>query len=159
MPSEEELYRRFAPRIRAFGLRHLRETAAADDLVQQVLVVVIESLRAGKLRQPEQLGSFVLGTARMIAQGLRSGEWRRRQLLERWTQPDAAVEPSVALDLERLRGCLEGLSPKERAVVVMTFYGGEDGDAIAGALGTSGGNVRVIRHRAVARLQDCMGVE
>jgi RNA polymerase sigma-70 factor (ECF subfamily) len=159
MGDEDELFRRFAPRVRAFGLRHLGDAAAADDLVQQVLVVVIESRRAGKLREPEQLASFVLGTARMIARGLRSGEWRRRQLLDRWHVPDAPVEPSAALDLERLRGCLEGLPPKERQVVVMSFYGGEDGDAIAGALGISDGNVRVIRHRAVARLQDCMGIE
>jgi RNA polymerase sigma-70 factor (ECF subfamily) len=33
--EEEELARRFAPRIRLYGLRHLRDRDAANDLVQQ----------------------------------------------------------------------------------------------------------------------------
>jgi hypothetical protein len=33
--AESKLYRRFAPRVRLYGLRHLRDDDAARDLVQQ----------------------------------------------------------------------------------------------------------------------------
>jgi DNA-directed RNA polymerase specialized sigma24 family protein len=35
--AESELCRRLGPRVRLCGLRHLRDAAAADDLVQEVL--------------------------------------------------------------------------------------------------------------------------
>src|SRR4029453_11121984 len=44
--AEAELCRRMGPRIRLYGLRHLRSPSAADDLVQQVLLRVFEALRA-----------------------------------------------------------------------------------------------------------------
>ena len=36
--EESELYRRFAPRVRFYGLRHLGDEAAAQDLAQEVLL-------------------------------------------------------------------------------------------------------------------------
>ena len=159
MVAEAELFERFARRIRAFGLRHLRDRVAADDLVQQVLMVVIDSLRAGKIREPEQLASFVLGTARRIAMAGRSGDARRDRLLRTFAPEGGAAESNPPIDLDRLRGCLESLPPKERAVVVLSFYADRDGEAIAGELGTTAGNVRVIRHRALGRLRDCMELE
>jgi RNA polymerase sigma-70 factor (ECF subfamily) len=154
--AEAELFERFAWRIRAFGLRHLADAAAADDLVQQVLMVVVDSLRGGKVREPEQLASFVLGTARRIALAIRSGDARHDRLIARWAPAPEPTEPAPCLDLDRLRGCLEALPPKEHAVVVLSFYADQDGEAIAGELGTSTGNVRVIRHRAIERLKSCM---
>ena len=44
--EEAELYRRFAPRVRLYGRRHLQNDAAADDLAQDVLLLTIERLRA-----------------------------------------------------------------------------------------------------------------
>src|SRR4029079_19349709 len=52
--AEAELYRRLAPRVRLYGLRHLRDRAAAADLVQQVLLMTLERLRAGEVREPER---------------------------------------------------------------------------------------------------------
>src|SRR5262245_13019974 len=63
--AEAELYRRLAPRVRLFALRWLRDEHAAGDVVQRVLLLTIERLRAGGVREPEQLASFVLGTCRM----------------------------------------------------------------------------------------------
>ena len=45
--AEAELCRRLGPRIRLYGLRHLRDRHAAADLVQQVLLLSLECLRAG----------------------------------------------------------------------------------------------------------------
>src|SRR6186997_3357032 len=82
--AEAELFRRMAPRIRLYGLRHLRDAAAAEDLTQQVLITTLEALRAGRLREPEKLASFVLGTCRMTVLDLRRNTQRRERLLERF---------------------------------------------------------------------------
>ncbi|SRR6266545_4111919 len=71
-------------RVRLYGLRHLREPAAADDPVQDVLFMTFDSLRAGKLREDERLASYVLGTCRRMAIGLARSATRRQRLLERF---------------------------------------------------------------------------
>jgi RNA polymerase sigma-70 factor, ECF subfamily len=158
--AEAELFRRMAPRIRLYGLRHLRDEHAADDFAQQVLVTTLEALRARRVREPEKLASFVLGTCRMTLLDLRRNAQRKERLLEQFgTDLLAPVQPSMPrLDYEKLRRCVQNLKERERAVVVMTFYDEQTGADLAGFLGVSEANVRVIRHRAIHQLRECMGV-
>jgi RNA polymerase sigma-70 factor, ECF subfamily len=158
--AEAELFRRMAPRIRLYGLRHLRDAHASDDLTQQVLMTTLEALRAGRLRQPERLASFVLGTCRMTVLDLRRGAQRRRRLLEQFGADFPATAPALLpqLDHERLTRCVQNLKERERAVVVMTFYNERTGADVGSFLGVSEANVRVIRHRAIHQLRECMGV-
>ena len=79
--AEAALYRRLAPRVRLYALRHLRDRQAAADLVQQVLLMTIERLRAGEVREPERIASFVLGACRMTVLEMRRGSRRREELL------------------------------------------------------------------------------
>src|SRR5205814_2563509 len=83
--AEAEFFHRMGPRIRLYGLRHLREAHAADDLTQQVLITTLEALRAGRLREPEKLASFVLGTCRMTLLDLRRGAQRKERLLQQFS--------------------------------------------------------------------------
>src|SRR5690242_2396513 len=69
--EEAELYRRFAPRVRLFGRRHLPSEAACDDLAQEVLLLTIDRLRSGDVERPAEIGSFILGASRMMAQSER----------------------------------------------------------------------------------------
>ena len=157
--AEAEFCRRMAPRIRLYGLRHLRNESAADDLTQQVLITTLEALRAGRLREAEKLASFVLGTCRMTVLDQRRGALRKQRLLEQYGQDLLApVQPSLpALDHQQLTRCLQNLKERERTVVVMTFYDEQSGAEVACALGVSEANVRVIRHRALQQLRECMG--
>ena len=157
--AESELCRRMAPRVRLYGLRHLRDGHAADDLTQQVPITTLEALRAGRLREPEKLASFVLGTCRMTVLDLRRGAQRRERLLAQFGA-DLLVpaQPSMPhLDHEQLTRCVQTLRERERTVVVMTFYDERTGADVAGLLGVSEANVRVIRHRAIHQLRACMG--
>jgi RNA polymerase sigma-70 factor, ECF subfamily len=159
--AEAEFYRRMAPRIRLYGLRHLRDEHAAEDLAQQVVITTLEALRAGRLREPEKLASFVLGTCRMTVLNLRRGTRRKERLLEQFGADLAApVQPAMpSLDRDLLARCVQNLSERERSVVVMTFYDEQTSADVAGFLGVSEANVRVIRHRAIHQLRKCMGVE
>lgn len=155
--AEGELCRRLAPRIRRYGLRHLRDEHAAQDLTQQVLIMTIEALRAGRLREPEKLVPFVLGTCRMTVLDLRRGAQRRARLLERFG-PELlpAPAPPPQWDQGLLARCVEALKERERSVVVLTFYDEKAGAEVARFLGVSESNVRVIRHRAIRQLRTCM---
>jgi RNA polymerase sigma-70 factor (ECF subfamily) len=158
--AEAELFRRMAPRIRLYGLRHLRDAHAADDLTQQVILTALEALREGRLREPAKLASFVLGICRMTVLDQRRGARRREHLLGKF-EADVPTPPESSLPLldhERVVRCLQNLKERERTVVVMTFYDERTGSDVAGFLGVSEANVRVIRHRAIHRLRECMEV-
>src|SRR5262252_3496706 len=79
--AEAEMCRRMGPRIRLYGLRHLRSSSAADDLMQQVLLKVLEALRSARVREPDRLAHFVLGTCRMTVLDLRRSSRRQDELL------------------------------------------------------------------------------
>ena len=156
--AESELYRRFAPRVRLFGLRHLRDQETTADLVQQVMLVTIEKLRAGSVRDADLIASFVLGVSRTMVTDLKRREWRRGKLRDVFLIPDLGEAPGrdAMLDLDRLEMCLSRLAERERAIVLLSFYAERTASEIGNELGVKEGNVRVIRHRAVERLRTCM---
>jgi RNA polymerase sigma-70 factor (ECF subfamily) len=156
--AEVEMCRRMAPRIRLYGLRHLRSAAGADDLVQQVLLKAIEALRAGRLRESDRLAPFVLGTCRMIVLELRRSSHRQQELLATFGGALVPDPPPVPrLDDRQLARCVQALKERERSVVVMTFYDDHTASEAAASLGLSEANVRLIRHRAIKQLRACMG--
>lgn len=156
--AEAELGRRMVPRVRLYGLRHLRDTHAAADLAQQVVMMMLERLRAGRLREPEMLGSFVFGICRRVVRDQWRTGARRERILATFADDVPVVDPAVAphLDRARLLECLERLAERERSVLVMTFYDDRPARSVAAELGLSEGNVRVIRHRGLQRLRDCV---
>lgn len=155
--AESEVCRRMGPRIRLYGMRHLRSASAADDLVQQVLLKTLESLRAGRLRDADKLAPFVLGTCRMTVLGLRRSVQRQEQLLEQFGSMLTPIQSGAApLDGERLAHCVGVLRERERSVVVMTYYDEISASETGRSLGISEANVRVIRHRALKQLRECM---
>jgi RNA polymerase sigma-70 factor (ECF subfamily) len=156
--AEGELYRRFARRIRLFGLKHLRDDMAADDLAQQVMLIAIERLRAGEIRNPDEIGSFILSTSRMVSTGLRRTERRRQSLHERVNagEPMDMPKDERLFDADRIRPCLASLPERERTILILTFYAERPSPEIAERMGMSAGAVRVARHRAVAAVRDCL---
>jgi RNA polymerase sigma-70 factor, ECF subfamily len=156
--GERAIVEKYASRIRAYGLRHMRNNASADDLVQQVLVTVLLALREGRVDDRERLDAYVLGTARNMAMDMKRGVSRQTRVAD---QASALLpkEYEVSLgyvDRGRLEHCLGELEPRDRTVVVATFVEDQDSDEIGQSLGISTGNVRVIRHRALAKLQTCV---
>jgi len=156
--AEAELYRRFAPRVRLYGLKHLRDEDAAGDLVQQVMLLTIEKLRGGLVRDAEQIASFILGTSRMMAKDLKRREWRREKLRDGFFSSSIVEAPAsdALLDLDRLEHCLARLDDRERSIVLLTFYAEKSGTEVGEELRLTAGNVRVIRHRAIERLRKCV---
>ena len=101
-----------------------------------------------------------MGTCRMTVLDLRRGAQRKQRLLEQFgadlMAPALLAKPR--LDHDKLMRCIQNLKERERTVVVMTFYDEQTGADVASFLGVSEANARVIRHRAIHQLRDCMGV-
>jgi RNA polymerase sigma-70 factor (ECF subfamily) len=156
--EERALCEAFAARLLLWGRRHLRDPDAAADLAQEVLVAVVEALRGGRVRERDRIGAFVFGVARTMAAHDREVHRRHEGILGKFVA-DVVAEAhpgDSGVDLARLGDCLTKLPPRERQVVHATFFEGQEADDIASAIETTAGNVRVIRHRALDRLRDCV---
>jgi RNA polymerase sigma-70 factor (ECF subfamily) len=157
--EECELCRRYEGRIRGYGLRHLRDAAAAEDLVQHVLLVVLQAVRDGRVEEPERIGAYILGTCRYAVRDMQRGAARQRKIAEQQAAvlPDGYEPHWSGFNRKRLEHCLFELEERARAIVLATFAYEHDSDEIGRAFELSAGNVRVIRHRALAKLQACLG--
>lgn len=155
--AESELCRRFAPRIRLYGLRHLRDEDLARDLVQIVLLALLEAARAARIDEPDRVDRFVLGTCRNTASRIRERRARTRPLEGEIEQAALVFWPDVErIEAAALVPCLAGLDERARAVVQLSFAEDRASAEIAARLGTTAGNVRVLRHRALAALRRCL---
>ena len=159
--AEHALFERYAARVRLYGRKHLRSDVAADDLVQQVMLHVLEAIRAGRVADPSRLASFIFGTCRNVSWDLQRSEQRQRRL-ERETEllaTESSMPEHSERDVVKLFHCMGELPERERRVLRMSFMEDRPADDIARSLGLSSGNVRVIRYRALAKLAVCLGAE
>lgn len=88
----------------------------------------------------------------------RRGRARREQLLEAHIEEGIEMDPEISSEAQRRRliSCLRNLTERERSVVLLTFCADTPTEEVADDLGLESGNVRVIRHRALQRLRDCL---
>lgn len=161
--AERELCRRLFPAIRAFARRRLRGTQA-EDFAQDALVTFVQALRAGKIDDPARAAGFALGICRHLAADETRTRERRRELVERFGASElpaegADVQPwdqAVSFGADHLEDCLSRLTRRARDVIKATFFEEEPDSAIASAMSLSEANVRVIRHRTIAALRECL---
>jgi RNA polymerase sigma-70 factor, ECF subfamily len=67
--------------------------------------------------------------------------------------PEGYEPASPQIDRGRLESACSVLEARDRAVLLASFVDDHDADEIGHALQLTPGNVRVIRHRALARLR------
>jgi len=155
--AEAELCRRFAERARFYGLRHLRDEDRAHDLAQAVLVAVLEAARAGRIADHDKVERFVLGTCRNVALRMRENDDKQGVLSSDDAPLAEALAPAVdRVEIGALMRCLSAIDERARNVVLLSFHEGRDAAEIATILATTSGNVRVMRHRALAALRRCL---
>jgi RNA polymerase sigma-70 factor (ECF subfamily) len=124
--------------------------------------VTLTALRTGRVDDLELLDRYVLGVCRNVAHtlrrtGERAARTARRLALEPTPSPERLPEPPWGTHLvERLTSCLTELSRREQGVVQSSFSERRSSTEIAQQFGVTPGNVRVIRHRALRKLRDCL---
>ncbi|HEY3494846.1 MAG TPA: sigma-70 family RNA polymerase sigma factor [Polyangiaceae bacterium] len=164
-PGEVEVVREFAPRLRAIALRQLRDRSTTEDVVQEVLVSVVVALRERRIESPDRLPAYVLSACRRRIADVHRARARHAALSDELGSLDPAVvaPPRHAgerrLDLEQLVAAMSPLSGRERQVLSETYSGERSADEIAESIGTTAAHVRVLRHRALAKMRAALGWE
>jgi RNA polymerase sigma-70 factor (ECF subfamily) len=157
--AEGELCRRFLPAVRAFARRRLRG-AAVEEFVQDALVIFVEALRQGAVQDGARAGGYLLGICRNLARDRARARDRRDELWATYgaTVSEHAAEPQERLAWEaiHLEDCVSKLARRAREVVIFTFADGMSDAEISGKVDAAEGNVRVVRHRALKALRECM---
>lgn len=154
------LCERFVPAVRAFARRRLVTTEAVDEFTQDVMLVLLEALGAGKLEDPARLPGFVLGICKNLARDRARQRERRTGLLATYAAEFASFAPATpekpTYEIMHLEDCLVSLSARAREMVRLAYGEAASPAEIARALAVSEGNARVLRHRTLAALRECM---
>jgi RNA polymerase sigma-70 factor (ECF subfamily) len=157
--AEETLCRRFAPVVRAFARRRLRGDAV-DEFAQDVLLLMLEGLRERRVEQPERLGGFVLGICRNLAFERARQQERRRALWETYGAALEVVSFEAATRehyrIAQLEDCMSQLSRRAREVLRLGYVEAQSHEQVATVLEISPSNARVLRHRTLDSLRECM---
>lgn len=154
--AEADLCRRFAPRIRLYGLRHLRDEERARDLVQAVLLAVLVAARGGRVEDPERVDRFVLGICRNTSIRMRENDARATPVPTEQLDVAKFLPETEFVETGALVHCLSALDLRARTIVNFSFHDGRSAEEIAKVFETTAGNVRVLRHRALAALRRCL---
>jgi RNA polymerase sigma-70 factor (ECF subfamily) len=154
--EEAELCRRFAPRARLYGLRHLRCEQRALDLAQSVLLATLVAVREGRVEDPDRIDRFVLGVCRNFARKLRAADARAEPVDPAEIDVGAAMPKLETVDTRALADCLARLGQRAFTIVMLSFQAGAPAAEIATKLSTTATNVRVMRHRAIGLLRRCL---
>lgn len=158
--AESELCARLAPAVAAFARRRLRTADAVREFQQDVMLLFVDALRRGSVEDPARVGGFVLGICKNLARDRVRQRERRDALWEMYAAdvlphaPDAPEHASE--DVVRLEDCLTQITQRAREVVWLSYGEALSHAEIAERLRISEANARVMRHRTLAALRDCM---
>jgi RNA polymerase sigma factor (sigma-70 family) len=154
----DQLYRVF--RILSASLRRQIGFQDFDDRVHDMFIVVAEAIRAGKLREPGALPSYIYGVARLSLCskiGVRTRRDRLSGSLRHWetTHHRTATPEDSLAERERtqiMRGLLGTLSDKEREILTRFYLREEPKERICEEMNLTDTQFRLTKSRAKQRL-------
>jgi RNA polymerase sigma factor (sigma-70 family) len=162
-PAFAELYRLTSPHLYAVALRILRESAAAEEVLQESFVNIWHhagSYVAAKSQPLTWLTSIVRN---------RCLDHLRRREVETVTMDDeedgvtiAAEDPTPlemllsGADARAVRGCVEALEPGQKQAIALAFFQGLSHSELSRQLREPLGTVKSWVRRGLDRLRDCL---
>jgi RNA polymerase sigma-70 factor (ECF subfamily) len=162
--AEEQLARRYGPKLEYILRRHAREPSLAADLRQEALIVVIERLRETGLEEPDKLAAFLHQTAVNLALGeartyYRRNTWPNSEALDR----AATSEPLIADRIEReelarlVKRLLDELNqPRDRDILRRFYLGEEPKESICATLELTAAHFDRVLYRARKRFREIL---
>ena len=137
------LYDRYSPLVYAVGLRVLADTAAAEDMLQEVFM----QLWRNPTRFDASRGSLGAWLA-VIARNRAIDALRKRRYESDIEDIVVSVEPDLASEADRsraaknVRGALNGMHPAQRQALEMAFFEGLTHTEIAAKTGEPLGTIK-----------------
>ena len=156
--AETVLYQKYAARVYYLGLRDLGSREDAEDIRAETFLRVFQAVREGRVRTPEALAGFVLGSAKNVIRELRR---KRQRLGEPLAQDDDVADPAARdtvfadpIVQRTIKQVAEQLKPREQAFLRMYYYEDLLPEEIAGRLGVRTERVRLIKSRALKSFRE-----
>jgi RNA polymerase sigma-70 factor (ECF subfamily) len=164
--AENSLSEAYGPALRYILERQTQSRSVAEDIYQQTILIVIERLRLGSLREPDKLAGFMVGVARHLLQAQRRLSVRFRNVPEiageLVAETAAPPEEAVIQDQEeqRLIAAIDRLRvSRDRDLLTRYLLKGEDRETICDALDLNDARFNSAVHRAKLRLTRELDVE
>jgi len=157
--SVEELYTAVAKSSRGKLFRSV-DPQNVDDHVHEIMVIVLEAIRAGEIRDPSCLMSFVKTvTHRRVSLHIRGAMLRRRRLVSIESAPDPAApfnqspEARVALreKVDGVRRVIASLPARDREILTRFYYREQDAEQICREMSLTANQFRLTKSRAIAK--------
>lgn len=158
--AEEELVNSYRRAVLLIATVRTRDRELANDLSQEILIAVLQALRAGQIRESEKLGAFIQGTARNVINNyFRSRARHPESDLETAEIPtDDPVTLMESVERQRLvREELSKLSLADQQILLLSIVDGHSLAEIAKRLQLSHDAVRARKSRIVRRMINKFG--
>lgn len=154
-----ELYDRYVDGIYRYLAFRVRNPTDAEDLAEQVFLrawQAIESYRP----TGRPFSAWLYSIARNLVIDHFRAARPNAELPEDTLAPAGFAEPATILDqtlaMDRFRESLQKLTSDQQQVIILRFIEGLGYEDVAEAIGKTSGTVRVIQHRALAKLRQLL---
>jgi len=160
--SEDELARLFHPHLLAMAASRLNDRETAREIAQEAILGVLSALREGRLREPEKLPAFVVGTGRNLINNSLRQKVQRPEPLNLGSKEAAIPSPDPdasesSLEKEERRDvvfdAIQGLRPVDRRILYLTLAEGLKPQEIAAEMGLKPETIRLRKSRALKRVR------
>ena len=162
-PATESHFLNYFSGLLAIKLRRrLNSSQDVDDLSQEVFLRVLRTLRIGDgMQRPERLGAYVVAVCNHVLlehfrDQARTSQWDPDAPEPRHGAASAEQELISAETRLNVRGLLEELSAKDRAVLQAVFLEEQDKAAVCREYGITRDYLRVLLHRAKNRFRQLL---
>jgi RNA polymerase sigma-70 factor (ECF subfamily) len=157
----EELYAVLSSGICASLLRNA-DAQSAEDGLHEILLIVLEAIRTGELRDPARLMGFIRTvTRRRVVAQIRSAVFHRRRFAEAGgREPPAPLDQSPEARaqyrerVEDLMGMLDRLRARDREILERFYFSEQRPAQICGEMRLTETQFRLYKSRAIAKCFD-----
>ena len=156
-----ELYLLYFPRVYRYILARTGNQYDAEDLAEEVFMKVLEAIERFEWREaPFSAWLFRIAHNAVISKRRKeTSRGRSTQLEDIYASdadgPEDLVESRLAV--REVMVAAEQLPDAQRQVIALRFGAGLTVAETAKAMGKGDGNVKVIQHKAIAKLREMMG--
>jgi RNA polymerase sigma-70 factor (ECF subfamily) len=156
-----ELYLLYFPRVYRYILARTGNQYDAEDLAEEVFMKVLEAIDRFQWREaPFSAWLFRIAHNALISKRRKeTSRGKSTQLTDVYATdadgPEILVESRLAV--REVMAAAEKLPEAQRQVIALRFGAGLTVAETARAMGKGDGNVKVIQHKAIAKLREMMG--